>query len=262
MPSDLFFNMKKIIVANLKMNPQSAKETGALFSEIKKTASKLRGVDTVFCPPFVYLSQLGRETSKLPQNVKIGAQDVFWKDNGAYTGEISPTQLKKLGVKYVIIGHSERREHLQETDELINKKIRSALKAGLKVILCVGEKEREEDSLPVIIKEELNAGLSGVPKKFSKNIIIAYEPIWAIGSGRADKPENLTSTIIYIRRIILGIFGKKVAHEIAILYGGSVNEKNAKSFLEIDGISGLLVGGASLDARKFGAILKEASFIK
>jgi len=247
--------VKKLIIANLKMNPQSAREAGRLFAEIKKTAKTLRGVEVVFCPPFVYLFNLKSTSS----NIQIGAQDVFWKDGGAYTGEISPLQLKKLGIKYVIIGHSERREHIGETDELINKKIKSSLKAGLKVILCVGESEREYDVLPAKIKEELVSDLHGVPKKFYKNIIIAYEPIWAIGTGKTVKPKDLFEMTIYIRRIILDIFGKKAAHSIPILYGGSVNDKNAKNFLDVDGVHGLLVGGASLDSKKFSAILKTAS---
>lgn len=253
--------MKRIIVANLKMNPETGGEVGRLFSEIKKTARNLRGVETVFCPPFVYLSFLAAKAGLA--NLKLGAQDLFWNNSsvkkGAFTGEISPLMLKKLGVKYAIIGHSERREHLKETDEMINKKVKAALKAGLKTILCVGEKEKREDVLPVIVKKELESALAGVSKKIVKNLIIAYEPIWAIGSGQADKPEDVFEITIYIRRILFDIFGQKLAHSTPLLYGGSVNEKNAKDFLAIRNISGLLVGGASLDAKKFGKILKQAA---
>ncbi|MEK7122208.1 MAG: triose-phosphate isomerase, partial [Patescibacteria group bacterium] len=249
------------IVANLKMNPKTQGEAERLFGEIKKTAGNLRGVETVFCPPFIYLSFLAAKAR--PANLKLGAQDVFWENpaakRGAFTGEISSLMLKKLGVKYTIVGHSERREHLKETDEMINKKVKAALKAGLKAILCVGEKEKNEDTLPVIVKKELESDLAGVSKKLAKNLIIAYEPIWAIGSGQADKPEDVFEITIYIQRILFGIFGQKLAHSAPILYGGSVNEQNAKDFLALRNISGLLVGGASLDAKKFGEILKQAA---
>ncbi|MEK7596311.1 MAG: triose-phosphate isomerase [Patescibacteria group bacterium] len=253
--------MKRIIVANLKMNPETRGEAERLFSEIKKTARNLRGVETVFCPPFIYFSSLAAKAG--PANLKLGAQDVFWENlpakKGAFTGEISPLMLKKLGVKYAIVGHSERREHLKESDEMVNKKVKAALKAGLKAILCVGEKEKKEDTLPVIVKKELESDLAGVSKKLAKNLIIAYEPVWAIGSGQADKPEDVFEITIYIRRILFDIFGQKLAHSAPILYGGSVSEQNAKDFLALRNISGLLVGGASLSAKKFGEILKQAA---
>jgi len=256
--------MKRIIVANLKMNPETRGEAERLFREIKKTVGNLRGVETVFCPPFIYFSSLIVKAGLA--NLKLGAQDVFWENSpakgGAFTGEISSLMLKKLGVKYAIVGHSERREHLKETDKMINKKVKAALKAGLKVILCVGEKEKKEDALPVIIKEELESDLAGISKKLAKNLIIAYEPIWAISvgqAGQAEKPADVFEKTIYIRRILFDIFGQKLAHRAPILYGGSVNEENAKDFFRLQNISGLLVGGASLDAKKFGKILKQAA---
>lgn len=253
--------MKRIIVANLKMNPETRGEAERLFSGIKKTARNLRRVETVFCPPFIYLPFLTAKAGSA--NLKLGAQDSFWNNSsvkkGSFTGEISPLMLKKLGVKYAIIGHSERREHLKETDEMINKKVKAALKAELKTILCVGEKEKKEDALPGAVKKELESDLAGVSKKIAKNLIIAYEPVWAIGSGQADKPEDVFEITIYIRRILFDIFGQKLAHSAPILYGGSVNEKNAKDFLALRNISGLLVGGASLNAKKFGEILRQAA---
>lgn len=253
--------MKRIIVANLKMNPETRSEAERLFREIKKTARNLRGVETVFCPPFIYFPFLAAKVGSA--NLRLGAQNAFWDNSSAkkssFTGEISPLMLKKLGVKYAIIGHSERREHLKETDEMVNKKVKAALKAGLKTILCVGEKEKKEDALPIVIKKELESDLAGVSRKLAKNLIIAYEPIWAIGSGQADKPEDVFEITIYIRRILFDIFGQKLAHSAPILYGGSVNEQNAKDFLTLRNISGLLVGGASLNAKKFGEILKQAA---
>ncbi|MEK7647033.1 MAG: triose-phosphate isomerase [Patescibacteria group bacterium] len=246
--------MKKIIIANLKMNPATLGEAEKLLKEIKRGRTS-RGMEVVFCPPFVYLGALYK---KVGMGVKLGAQDAFWKEFGAFTGEISPLMLKKMGVSYVILGHSERREHLGETDQMINHKVKAALKVGLKVVLCVGERERVPDELPPLVRQELVAGLAGISKRLARNIIVAYEPLWAIGTGHPDSPENLFEMSIYIRRIILDIFGKPAAHNMPVLYGGSVDDKNARAFLEADGVNGLLVGGASLDAKKFKKILEAA----
>lgn len=244
--------MKKIIVANLKMNLASVAETRRLLAAIGKASRRLKAVEAVFCPPFVFLGGLK------DGGVKLGAQDVFWEVSGAYTGEISPTMLKKLGVKYVIIGHSERRENLGETDEMVNKKVKAALQVGLKVILCVGEKIREDGVMPPIVKEELTRDLDGITRKLARNLIIAYEPIWAIGTGKTDNPKNLVGIVIYIRRILFDFYGR-MAYDMPILYGGSVNEKNAGEFLSAKGVGGLLVGGASLDSKKFIKIMSASS---
>ncbi len=243
--------MKKLIVANWKMNPQSLAEAKRIFEDVKKSlkpeASKK--AEVVICPPSLYISNLKSQIS----NLKLGAQDCFWEEKGAFTGEISPLMLKNLGVKYVILGHSERRENLGETNEVVNLKVGAALKKNLKVILCVGEKTRNDDDFFNIIKEELLEGLKNIPKTSAKNIIVAYEPIWAIsaGGGKADKPEDIFEMAIYIRKILFDIFGKDAAYSIPVLYGGSVNGKNAKRFLEIEGIAGFLVGQASLDPGDF-----------
>jgi len=250
--------MKKIIVANWKMNPQSLKGAKNIFGEIKKTAVKLKKVETVICPPFVYMT-LGDSVSKLKSSVKMGSQDLFWEEKGSYTGEISVKMLKDLGVKYVIVGHSERREYLKETNEIINKKIKTALKEGLKVIFCVGEKNREPGVYLRFIKEEIEEGLKGVQKKFLKNLIVAYEPIWAIGKGKnAATPEDVLQMGIYIKRILLPVAGKDIARNIPILYGGSANINNAEDFLVNGGIQGLLIGRESLIPKHFNEILRIA----
>ena len=236
--------MKKIIIANWKMNPGSLEEAKKIFNKIKIAAGKLKKVETVICPPFVYLPSL-RAT---------GAQNIFYEEKGAYTGEISVKMLKDLGVKYVIIGHSERRE-MGETDEIINKKIKAGLEAGLKVVFCVGEKKRDgENEYLNFVKNQINKGLKNIPKKFFKNLIIAYEPVWAISSqkrARADNPESALKMAVFIKRTLLS--------PIPILYGGSVNPENAGGFLFKSGMNGLLVGGQSLIPENFIKILKIAN---
>ena len=238
------------------MNPSSAKEARELFGAIKRKASRLKKAEVVIAPPFPYLPFFRPSAS-----VKLGAQDVFFKDGGAYTGEISPRILKEFGVSYVVVGHSERREHLGETDELINKKLKGALARGLKAVLCVGEKERAENSFPSVIKEELKGALKGIPRKYASRVFITYEPVWAISTTRgakADSPKNFFEMSIFTRRTVFDIWGKSAALRIPILYGGSVTSKNAAGFLEVKGMRGLLVGGASLNAREFNKILDEA----
>ncbi|RLC34686.1 MAG: triose-phosphate isomerase [Candidatus Nealsonbacteria bacterium] len=245
---------KKLIIANWKCNPQTLQEAKDLFNAVKRTASKIRRTDVVVCPPFVYLPYFN--ASKY-QNVKLGAQDVFWKDSGAYTGEISAAMLKNIGVKYVIIGHSERRGYFGETDEIVNKKVHSALKHDLKPILCIGERENEIDIFPKIIKRQLYGGLRKVSRKYAANIVLAYEPVWAIGTGKTVNPETLLEMSIYIRKLLAAMFGRDIAFQLPILYGGSADHKNANQFLGVEGIAGLLVGGASLDVKKFIPILKQ-----
>ncbi len=262
--------MKKIIVANWKMKPSSLKEAKRIFNEIKKVAGRLlKKVDTIICPPCVYLSSLPRTTlGNSKGSPWLGAQDVFWENpstgGGAHTGEISAGMLKNLGVKYIIIGHSERRE-LGETNEIINKKIKNALKNNLKVIFCIGEQERDlEGNYLYFIKNEIEEGLRGVSKKFLKNLIVAYEPIWAIGKkeGDADSPEDVFQMSIYIRRVLLGIAGKKLSRNIPILYGGSTEPGNTEKLLKEGGMQGFLVGHASLAPKDFNKILRIANSVK
>jgi len=250
--------MKKLIVANWKMNPQTAKEAQEIFNATLRAAKKIHNAKIVVCPPFIWLSLLSGKPL-----LSLGAQDIFWEEEGSYTGEISAKMLKNLGVEYVIIGHSERRR-LGETDEAINKKIRQALKNHLKVIFCVGEFERdEENNYFQFVKNEILKGLDKIPANLFKNLIITYEPVWAISSvnklGKArfnaDTPENAQEMAIYIKRVLVSLFGK-VVRKSPVLYGGSVDAKNAESFLKKEGIDGLLVGRTSWSAKTFGELLK------
>lgn len=260
--------MKKIIVANWKMNPQSLKEAKEIFNGIKKIASKLKKTETVICPPFVYLSAISLPDGKAGHQlsaIKLGVQNLFYEKRGAYTGEISSGMLKDLGVKYAIIGHSERRA-LGETDETVNKKVKTALEEGFKTILCIGEKERDLNGEYLnFLKTQINDGLKGISKKLLANLLIAYEPIWAISSNvgtKADSPESAMQIAIFIRREFLPIIGNRAARNIPILYGGSVDSTNAGNFLKEGGIQGLLVGSQSLIPKNFGEILMIANKIK
>lgn len=244
---------KKLIIANWKMNPANKKEAGRLFEAVENGAKKAKNAEVVICPPFVYLPLL--------QGLSLGAQNVFCEKEGAFTGEISPVMLKNLGVEYVIVGHSERRINFGETDEIINKKIKAALGVKLKPIFCVGEKagENKAEILENQIKEGLksisNATLRGVRSASSKfqisNLIIAYEPVWAIGTGNNCSIDETMGAALLIRKIISKLYGKKAASAVKIIYGGSVDGENAKSYLKETGMNGLLVGGASLDAEEF-----------
>lgn len=245
------YNTKKIIIANWKMNPQNSEQAASLFKKIVLGVKKSRKSKVVVAPPFVFLPALQKIGG-----LDLAAQDVFWKDEGAYTGEISPKMLKNVGVSYVIVGHSERREFLGETDEMINRKVKAALSAGLKTVLCVGERNRDEPDFQNFVKDELRSDLEGVSQRFAKNLIIAYEPLWAIGTGNAAEPDDIFEMATYIRRNIFDILGKKAAYETPILYGGSVDRKNAEAFLRARGVGGLLVGGASLLSKEFIDIVK------
>lgn len=253
--------MKKLIVANWKMNPATLKEAEKLFGDVKNGVRGIKGIEIVVCPPFVYLPLLVRLSSVA---FSVGGQDCFWDKKGAFTGEVSPAMLKNVGCTYVIIGHSERKRYFGETNEMINKKIKAALAAGLKVILCIGEDTRDSfDSrgrwtheLDPALKDQLTRALSGVKKVQVKNITVAYEPVWAIGTGNAAIPDDVLSAKIFIRKVLREAYGKQEADAVAVLYGGSTDRKNAASFIHEGQADGLLVGGSSLDAREFTEMVK------
>ena len=237
--------MKPLIIANWKCNPITAKEAEGLFSSIKKGVKDIKGAEVVICPPFVYLSIL--------EGLVFGAQNCFWQDKGAYTGEVSGAMLKNLGCDHVIIGHSERRRYFQETDEMINKKLKTVLSSNLNAIFCVGEtqEEREGDKTEQILHQQIVSGLSGVPISKISNLIMAYEPVWAIGTGNACDVEEAQKMGLVIRKIISKIYNLNISKKIRILYGGSVNSKNSQTYLNEGRFEGLLVGGASLDPKEF-----------
>jgi triosephosphate isomerase len=237
---------KKIIVANWKMNPQTLKEAEAIFSSLKTGFKKLKKVEIVVCPPFVYLSSLKEKAKKLA--VQLGAQNCFWEEKGAFTGEISPLMLRNMKVSYVIIGHSERRRLFFEDDEIILKKVKAVLKNKMTPIICVGEtkEEREKGLTFEVLKRQTESILKGIQKSNLPKIILAYEPVWAIGTGSSCSQEDAVSAILFLRKLAAEKFGKKLGNEIRILYGGSVNQKNVGLYLSEPWIDGVLIGSASL----------------
>lgn len=254
--------MKKIVVANWKMNPETLEEAVVLFNKIKRAAVKLRKVQTIICPPAVFIERLSRKAAGA--KLAIGAQDCFWLASGPYTGEISPVQLKSLGVDWVILGHSSRRA-LGETDLIINKKVRAALKAGLRVILCLGERERDGGgSYLRFIQTQLQKDLSGVDRELLAKLTLAYEPVWAISStvgSRPDSPEDYHQMSIYLRKLISDRFGPEAGRKAKVIYGGTVDQKNAREFLVEGRAEGFLVGRASLNPPAFKEILEIAESV-
>lgn len=248
--------LKKIIIGNWKMNPLTGQEAGKLFNDVAKNISGVKKTEVVICPPFLYLEKLKRFSRK----ISLGAQDAFWGDIGAFTGEISGEMLYNLGVRYVILGHSERRA-LGESNNEVNKKIKSSLMAGLRPIVCVGESVRDANhGYFNLVKAQLEGCLAGVSRNSISKVVVAYEPIWAISStaNRRDATaDDSREMSIFIRKILFDKFGKE-ASGTRVIYGGSANEKDALEFLESGGVDGLLPGKASLDAKKFVAIIKIA----
>ncbi|MBU2539887.1 triose-phosphate isomerase [Patescibacteria group bacterium] len=260
--------MKSLIVANWKCNPTTLKEAKGLFDSVKKALLRqrlrtgegiknIKNVEVVLCPPFIYLSSFKFQVSSF----KLGAQNCFWEEKGAYTGEISPLMIKNLGIEYVIVGHSERRKYFRETDEEINKKIKKALSVGLKIILCVGEttEEKEQGKKQQVLIAQIEKALDRIPRDEMKNISVAYEPVWAIGTGNNCSTDETMKSIISIRQIITRLYNRETADKVRIIYGGSVNGENSGSYLKESLANGLLVGGASLKPEEFIKIVRSAT---
>jgi len=248
---------RAVIAGNWKMNKTPA-EAEALINEIKPLV-KDADCDVVCCVPYIDL-QTALEATK-DSNIKIGAENCYWEESGAFTGEISAKMLKTIGVEYVIIGHSERRTFFGDTDETVAKRTRGALDAGLKVILCVGEylEQRDLGITIEVVRMQTKIALNGVSADELKNVIIAYEPVWAIGTGRVATPEQAQEVNHAIREVLAELYGKDVADTVTVQYGGSMNAGNAAELLAQEDIDGGLIGGASLKAPDFAAIVEAAS---
>ncbi len=247
-----------LIVANWKMNPEKEEEAKSIVSLINKKVRTFGKVKLVICPPFIYLAAVQGLISK-SKKIYLGAQDVFVGTGVAHTGEVSGDMLKGTGVKYIIVGHSERRATL-DTNEIVREKLFGALKDGLKVILCVGEKERSDMGVQYAeVKLQLESALTKLPKKFLKNVVIAYEPVWAIGKSEKEamKPEQLHEMSIFIKRVVGDILKTKEIKKLIILYGGSVTKNNAKEIIEKGNVDGLLIGRESLKVENFLELIKE-----
>ena len=246
-----------VIAGNWKMNFTPSEAT-AFINEIKPMVEGKNNCDIIFCAPFVTIGA-AMEAAK-GSNIKIGAQNVHFEEKGAFTGEISAKMLKEIGVEYVIIGHSERRQYFGETDHTVNLRTKAALAAGLKVLLCLGEvkEERLAGITNEVVGMQTKLDLAGISAEELKNVIIAYEPVWAIGTGLTATPEQADETCGVIRDVVADLYGREVAEELIIQYGGSMNDKNAAELLSKTNVDGGLIGGASLVAEKFNAIVDAA----
>ena len=246
-----------VIAGNWKMNFTPSEAT-AFINEVKPLVEGKDNCDIIFCAPFVTIGA-AMEAAK-GSNIKIGAQNVHFEEKGAFTGEISAKMLKEIGVEYVIIGHSERRQYFGETDHTVNLRTKAALAAGLKVLLCLGEvkEERLAGITNEVVAMQTKLDLAGISAEELKNVIIAYEPVWAIGTGLTATPEQADETCGAIRDVVASLYGREAADELIIQYGGSMNEKNAAELLSKANVDGGLIGGASLVAEKFNAIVDAA----
>jgi len=248
---------KLIIAGNWKMNKTVA-EALDLVHGLKRELANVKEVDLVVCPPFTALSAVSKAV--LDSVLRLGAQNLSEHSGGAYTGEIAAVMLKEFSVRYVILGHSERRQYYHETNELIARKATAALTAALKPIICIGEtlEEREAGKTEKVLDAQLKGCLSGLNKDQMEEIVLAYEPVWAIGTGQNATPDQAQSAHAFIRRAITAMFDAAVAKRVRIQYGGSVKPANARELMSLPDVDGALVGGASLEVRSFSDIVKNS----
>ncbi|MEO8209658.1 MAG: triose-phosphate isomerase [bacterium] len=253
---------RKLIAGNWKMN-LDYKDSEKLAKNIEEKLDKkfLAKLDVLLCPSFISLGIVNKTIKN--SEIKLGAQNLSYENDGAYTGEISASMLRSVGCEYVIIGHSESRKYFHETNGIINKKIKQATEHNLKPIFCVGEtfEEREDEIYEGVIEKQVREGLADINKLQMKKIVFAYEPVWAIGTGLNATPVQATEMHEFIGKVVTKLYGDETANELLILYGGSVNGKNAKDILSACGVDGALIGGASLKADEFTEIVKTASQI-
>jgi triosephosphate isomerase (TIM) len=248
--------MKYLVIANWKCNPSSQKEANKLFDNYKSQMRGCSNIDLVVCPPFPYIVQLKGKF----RNIYLGAQDCFYKE-GAFTGEVSASIVRSIGVNYVIVGHSERRNIFNESNKEINNKVKSVLDNKMIPILCIGEneKQREEGETFEVVKNQIGEGLDKIQKDKIKNIILAYEPIWAIGTGKFAEAEKIQEIKIFIKKLINNKYGVKTSEAVKIVYGGSVDSNNISLYLSESQMDGVLVGGASLKKDEFLKMLKKVN---
>jgi triosephosphate isomerase (TIM) len=252
---------KKYLVGNWKMNPDTPEIAKAIFQGVKKSLKKVSknatGVKVIVCPPFLYVQSLVKLAEK--SGISIGAQDVFQKEAGSFTGEVSATMLKMSGAQYVIIGHSERR-NLGEDSEMIRQKVKLALAEGLSVVLCVGEKTRDTHGAYLeVVKSQIKDVLGGIDSKVLSKVIIAYEPVWAIGAKEAMNPSQIHEMAIYVKKALREMYDEATVRAVKVLYGGSVTTANTESIVRDGEVDGLLIGRQSLDPKEFSEIISIAN---
>jgi triosephosphate isomerase len=248
---------KLIIAGNWKMNKTVA-ESLALVQGLKRELKDIKEVDIVVCPPFTALESVSKET--LDSSIRVGAQNMSENNFGAYTGEIAAGMLKEFSVRYVILGHSERRQYQKESDELISKKALAAHAASLKAIVCIGEtlEERESGRMEKVIETQVRGSLAGLSKEQMAETVVAYEPVWAIGTGKTATSQQAQDVHALIRQLLVSMFDEATARKVRIQYGGSVKPANARELMQMPDIDGALVGGAALDIRSFADIIKNS----
>ena len=248
---------KPLIAGNWKMNKTSS-QAEELARALKDTLGAEENVGIAICPPFTSLEAVCRIAEG--SNIGIGAQNLHWEEEGAYTGEVSAPMIKELGCRYVIIGHSERRQYFGESNETVNRKAKAALKFDLTPLICVGERleEKEEGKTFSVIENHIGEGLSGLEREEILKIVVAYEPVWAIGTGKTATPQQANKVHNYIRGLLTDIHGEEVSSQVRILYGGSVKPDNISGLMAESDIDGALVGGASLQADSFRGIVQGA----
>ena len=244
---------RPIIAGNWKMY-KTPSEAVSLIEELKPLVKDAQA-EVVVCPPFICLP--AAKEALEGSNIKLGAQNMYWEEQGAFTGEVAPGMLKEAGVEYVIIGHSERRQYFGETDEMVNKKVLSAVSHNLIPIICVGEtlEQREQGVTEKVVDTQTRAALKGLTADVADRVVIAYEPVWAIGTGRTASSDDANEVIGYIRKVVESVLRSQAAAQIRILYGGSVKPDNAAELMNMPEIDGGLVGGASLKAQDFSKIV-------
>ncbi len=252
---------KKLIAGNWKMNKTSA-DASTLVQEIVAEVGRVTDVDILVCPPFTSLESAGKLLEG--SNVKLGAQNMHHEASGAYTGEISASMLRSTFATYVILGHSERRTYFAENDKFVNQKVLAALKNQLKPVLCVGETlaERESGATLKVVQTQLEGALEGVSKEQATSVVVAYEPVWAIGTGKVATTEQAQEVHAFIRSLLVKLFGDAIAQKVRILYGGSMKPSNAPELLAQKDIDGGLIGGASLESRSFVELVEAAAAAK
>lgn len=249
---------KKIIAANWKMNMTQA-ESARFVESLLLELGDISDVDVVIVPPFTAIAKVNESLGKA-QNIKVGAQNMHWERNGAFTGEISAALLRDLFVRYVVLGHSERRTLFGETNEIVNRKVRAAHEAALRPIVCIGEtlEQRDKGKVTKVLASQMRGSLAQLTEKELQETVIAYEPIWAIGTGRTATPEQAQEAHAYIRQIVGEMFDETTGERVRIQYGGSVKPENARALMSQPDIDGALVGSASLDPRSFAQIVNAA----
>ena len=245
---------KKLVVGNWKMNPSTLDEAKRIARKTRLVASRLQHTDVVACPPFVFIPAC---ISKRSANaLKVGAQSVSYEEGGPHTGEVSAAMLKDIGVRYVIVGHSEMRA-AGDTDEAVSRRLKAVVEAGMTAILCVGEKSRDEGGAYLeILKEQIKGSLAGIAGKYAKDIVIAYEPVWAIGAKEAMEPAQIYEMSLFVKKTFADCFTPESALKAMVLYGGSVNFRNAADIISIGKVDGLLVGRESVNMPGFSELLK------